>query len=1012
MKDEDNISISDYEIGIQQNLDPLDLFEALKENNGFENKIIKYQHSLFYPILQYCIDILNSTINLETIKYKVGFYGRDYKIYVIVGRQMNDLFFTEQKGDIDNVEIEFNLGKTNFHLKSLKKDKVKDIEEYKTTYNLDDLKNKNDDFVKQIIQVKKKNIISKFLKGYSHQESILKTFESEIPGEYINLPNLIFKRANNEGKTIEEIDQIYSLNLNEKKKIIDGFDYFYYVKYLKGEEKEKISIFNGKKLELINNNLYFLEIKHSIKKLFSDYKKLHKISIESENKEKLSENSSSSLYKRDKLTSLGNSILTFSIFQKLIHTITKKEEDANLLYIVDSDFEENMIKIFEECLNRDKLIIKGLNLTFNLYLIYTQPDLALKHFIKEKWAKNNEIKLLNIENKKKNEEIEKKNEEIEKKNKELKRQTEELKEQQSRIEKQNQDIKIKFNMFEAEFLFINIDKQIIKFIEKNINHNKSIISIGTLETINDKHIYKFPSLKCLISLQLDSIKNFILVDLKTFNKAKLNDLENKNNCNIILENYKNNINNIINFNDIYILVDLLFLKNISDIISENIRNFKIIVYMFEKENFIIFLQKELIPVENIIFKKNECKNPLFEESETLNFYEVEQFSTNYYKLILLRGFFDENNNNQNNQDENKEFFLFGFKGRINYILELYKKSNNTDHNQNFYVEILPVKKEYNILLDRWIKDSVSSVKYKNIIYIRRTEFGNSFNIEELLSIIKYNFNIKNEIYCNNLISWEENFNNNKLHIQMFSYGENFLIRLIKNNHLLPIFLQKDKKINFHLIPLMEYLYFLFLPLLIKGNSKPKVLLLADDFGILNSYYKAIYKDKLELISYTQKEEYLKLPKEKVNIDNENIRILPFKDACNKLKAIKFDLIILEKFDEDDKKNNETIPNDTIFSNISKMLTDNGIFSLNLRSSSFYEKEFIMKKLKNNYKNIININLRVCSDFLIIFNNFNNIINFEKIANNSEIYENIIDLENADEYFKDFQNDLKSYISTD
>ena len=128
----------------------------------------------------------------------------------------------------------------------------------------------------------------------------------------------------------------------------DGFDYFYYVKYLKGEEKEKISIFNGKKLELINNNLYFLEIKHSIKKLFSDYKKLHKISIESENKEKLSENSSSSLYKRDKLTSLGNSILTFSIFQKLIHTITKKEEDANLLYIVDSDFEENMKVYVEE----------------------------------------------------------------------------------------------------------------------------------------------------------------------------------------------------------------------------------------------------------------------------------------------------------------------------------------------------------------------------------------------------------------------------------------------------------------------------------------------------------------------------------------------------------------------------------------------------------------------------------------------------------------------------------------
>jgi hypothetical protein len=33
------------------------------------------------------------------------------------------------------------------------------------------------------------------LKGYSHQESILKTLEGKIKGYFINLPNLIFKKV-------------------------------------------------------------------------------------------------------------------------------------------------------------------------------------------------------------------------------------------------------------------------------------------------------------------------------------------------------------------------------------------------------------------------------------------------------------------------------------------------------------------------------------------------------------------------------------------------------------------------------------------------------------------------------------------------------------------------------------------------------------------------------------------------------------------------------------------------
>ena len=72
----------------------------------------------------------------------------------------------------------------------------------------------------------------------------------------------------------------------------------------------------------------------------------------------------------------------------------ENENECNLLYIVDSDFEENMIKTFEDCLNRDKKIIEELKLSFNLYLIYTQQDLTLRHFIKESQEKIDELKSL------------------------------------------------------------------------------------------------------------------------------------------------------------------------------------------------------------------------------------------------------------------------------------------------------------------------------------------------------------------------------------------------------------------------------------------------------------------------------------------------------------------------------------------------------------------------------------------------------------------------------------------
>ena len=196
MKLNKKISIDDYEIGVQKNFDLLDFLKYQNDNNF---KLEEYHHSLFYPILCYCVQCINSSTNLENIKLKVGLESKN-RIYIVVGREMYDLFFTEKTDKIDEVEIEFKFGKKDFYLKSIKESNEEEINLFKKYYEINSEDEKKlseieeEELVKQFIQNKKKEIISRFLKGYSHQESILKAFESKIIGNYINLPNLIFKK--------------------------------------------------------------------------------------------------------------------------------------------------------------------------------------------------------------------------------------------------------------------------------------------------------------------------------------------------------------------------------------------------------------------------------------------------------------------------------------------------------------------------------------------------------------------------------------------------------------------------------------------------------------------------------------------------------------------------------------------------------------------------------------------------------------------------------------------------
>ena len=117
MNDIKKVYLYQYEIGRQKNYDLLDFYLSLR-NNDNELEAKEYHHSLFYPILCYCIEIINSTDDLDKIKYKVGL-DKDGRIYVIVGREINYLLFMEDTDNLNNKEIEFDSGKENYLLTSV-----------------------------------------------------------------------------------------------------------------------------------------------------------------------------------------------------------------------------------------------------------------------------------------------------------------------------------------------------------------------------------------------------------------------------------------------------------------------------------------------------------------------------------------------------------------------------------------------------------------------------------------------------------------------------------------------------------------------------------------------------------------------------------------------------------------------------------------------------------------------------------------------------------------------------
>jgi hypothetical protein len=320
------------------------------------------------------------------------------------------------------------------------------------------------------------------------------------------------------------------------------------------------------------------------------------------------------------------------------------------------------------------------------------------------------------------------------------------------------------------------------------------------------------------------------------------------------------------------------------------------------------------------------------------------------------------------------------------------------------------------LIDCLDNEFLEKFKFKNVIFVRKTEFGKKYNKEKIEKIIKYLLNSDSLIIedrTDNEPKLEESFiqanikdkegnekgteieknaknkkdkenaqksltdinNEKKKTIQEISklnvkdyekiyliekekYASANLLRIFVDNSVLPIIVNKnDLQISLDIVPLIEYNYFILIPLLLtKKDKNPETLLLANDFGILNYYYKKSYDKILNIESFIEKNFYDKIDFDKLKeyflIDN-NIKIMNFEEVIeSRIKKVNsnlnnYDLIILEYFN----KNDITIPNIDLLTKLNKILNYNGLLVFNLRAESFRYYTNAIEKLKAIYQTV-------------------------------------------------------------
>ena len=212
-------SIQNYQIAISDDIDFLKILEILKKNNFDEKYAInkKYVHSLFTPLLSFIIEYLN---NSKENKNK--FIGKSKVfdipvIYSLLNKEVYNLFFKKEKGKIfegnEEINYEFESENENYYISSIKEKIINEqvLKDSLKEFIGEEVNSLENQTIEKMLTLKRREIISMFRLGYSLQERIVNYMHAKSGNQLIELPNIIFYKANKEKKLFNEMDRIITV---------------------------------------------------------------------------------------------------------------------------------------------------------------------------------------------------------------------------------------------------------------------------------------------------------------------------------------------------------------------------------------------------------------------------------------------------------------------------------------------------------------------------------------------------------------------------------------------------------------------------------------------------------------------------------------------------------------------------------------------------------------------------------------------------------------------------------
>ena len=641
-------NLKDYQLGNIKDFDFQKILDILKnihqqlysDSISQEDITKSYINSLFTPLLSYSIEYLNEN------KEKPGQIGKAFLnnieiIYLVLNKQIYDLFFQRKKGKVfegkNVINYERNYKEDNYPIYYMEEEKELDAKLLEDIVLLGEKKKEDNESIEEIFNFKKKEIISSFRLGYSMQERILNTLISNSDNNKIfELPNVVFYKNNKYNKLLNEVDRIITVEKDTK---IKNFFVFSKTIFKQNTEPNPIQISEGEALFLPKNSCNFIEVKTSMKYLLNENKKIKYGNFKIKTP---SEKSSIHRSKNNENDNENKMLRNIEIFSEVFKNFGQYYNVINLIIIIDSCFQKNYIKLAEEFA---KTIPKKMP-DFNLIFAHIEPDITyecdinnyqkineLKEVVDKK---SDEIKTLQKDSKNKEKEITQLKKDSIDKEKEISQLKasffkiiDSMKKELSELSNEKRKKKLKKGIRKCRYDIYS--EQIIKDNMEQIKENKLNYVIGN---------YYNDSFQTLEKCNISNKEINILIDFKTFIRLPYSK-ENKDFILDIESKHKKNLKELSKLvvKKIILLVDFVFILNINEIMSIYFKDKEMIIEPISEESYTLFLLtlKNKPNAENkfsLIFKGNVLDNNKINLEEISS---LSNFIDYFYELNESKG---------------------------------------------------------------------------------------------------------------------------------------------------------------------------------------------------------------------------------------------------------------------------------------------------------------------------------------------------------------------------------------